>query len=149
MMDEKILEEFLVYLRKLVSCGMLDTDISAQYKPVVIAYFFNSEVYGEGFQGFFENFSFSLDEVLSAFQVLKVTSELIQIVEEAKTNKYLTDDELSELASNDEDMYSKLMDERDVFWDEIDRKYYSITNNDVDERIIDYIKTNGLDFSIL
>lgn len=73
----------------------------------------------------------------------------MQIVEEAKTNKYLTDDELSELASNDEDMYSKLMDERDVFWDEIDRKYYSITNNDVDERIIDYIKTNGLDFSIL
>lgn len=59
-MDEIILEEFLVYLRKLVSCGMLDTDIPAQYKPVVIAYFFNSEVYGEGFQGFLKTIPFRL-----------------------------------------------------------------------------------------
>ena len=69
-------------------------------------------------------------------------------MEEAKTNKYLTDDELFEQASDDEDMYSELMDERDLFWDEIDRKYCSIKNNDVDKRAVDYIKTHGLDFSI-
>jgi len=147
-MGEKIWEEFLEYLKKLVSSGVPDADIPAQYKPVVIAHFFNSEVYREGFQGFFENYSFSLDEVLSAFQILKVSSELIQVVEEAKTNKYLTDDELFEQASDDEDMYSELMDERDLFWDEINRKYCSITNNDVDKRAVDYIKTHGLDFSI-
>lgn len=147
-MGEKIWEEFLEYLKKLVSSGVPDADIPAQYKPVVIAHFLNSEVYREGFQGFFENYSFSLDDVLSAFQILKVSSELIQVVEEAKTNKYLTDDELFEQASDDEDMYSDLMDKRDLFWDEINRKYCSTTNNDVDKRIIDYIMTHGLDFSI-
>ena len=147
-MDGKIREEFLAYLRKLVTSGMLDDGVPEQFKPVVIAHFFNSEVYGEGFQGFLENYSFSLDEVLSALQVLNVVPELIQVVEEAKTNTYLSDDELFEQSSGDEDMYSELMEKRDLVWDEINRKYYSITNNDIDERIIDYIKTNGLDFCI-
>lgn len=147
-MDEKIREKFFGYLKTLVSSGMSDADIPAQYKPAVIAYFFNSEVYSEGFQGFFENYSFSLDEVISAFLILKVTPELIEVVEEAKTNKYLTNNELFERASDDEDVYSELMDERDLFWDEINRKYCSITNNDVDKRIIDYIKTKELDYSI-
>ena len=147
-MDGKIREEFLAYLRKLVTSGMLDDGVPEQFKPVVIAHFFNSEVYGEGFQGFLETYSFSLDEVLSALQVLNVVPELIQVVEEAKTNTYLSDDELFEQSSGDEDMYSELMEKRDLVWDEINRKYYSITNNDVDERIIDYIKTNGLDFCI-
>ncbi len=142
-MDEKIQEKFLEYLRTLVSSGMSDADVPSQYKSVVVAHFFNSEVYREGFQGFFENYSFSLDEVLSAFQILKVNSELIKVVEEASTNKYLTDNELFEQASDDEDLYSELMDERDLRWDEINRKYCSITNNDVDKRIIDYVKTNG------
>ena len=147
-MDGKIREEFLAYLRKLVTSGMLDDGVPEQFKPVVITHFFNSEVYGEGFQGFLENYLFSLDEVLSALQVLNVVPGLIQVVEEAKTNTYLSDDELFEQSSGDEDMYSELMEKRDLVWDEINRKYYSITNNDVDERIIDYIKTNGLDFNI-
>lgn len=147
-MDGKIREEFLAYLRKLVTSGMLDDGVPEQFKPVVITHFFNSEVYGEGFQGFLENCSFSLDEVLSALQVLNVVPELIQVVEEAKINTYLSDDELFEQSSGDEDMYSELMEKRDLVWNEINRKYYSITNNDIDERIIDYIKTNGLDFSI-
>ena len=80
--------------------------------------------------------------------MLNVVPGLIQVVEEAKTNTYLSDDELFEQSSGDEDRYSELMEKRDLVWDEINRKYYSITNNDVDERIIDYIKTNGLDFCI-
>ena len=147
-MDKKIHESFIEYLKHLIATNQVSGNIPAQIKPIVIAHFYNVEVYRSGIQSFFEVYPFSLEEVLNAFQILGVAPELIRVVEEANLHEYLTDDELYEQEPDDEEKYEQLMEERDLLWDNINEKYRGIANNDVDERITDYIKTHNLDFSV-
>lgn len=89
-------------LRGLIISGELNGNIPGQYKPIIISHFFNAEVYGDGIQSFFEVYLFSLDDVLQAFQILKVSPELMRVIKEAKTHKYIMDEELYGRASGDE-----------------------------------------------
>ena len=145
-MDDKIWEDFTEYLRYLITSGKINGNIHEQYKPIVVAHFFDAEVYGDGIQSFFEIYSFSLDDVLQAFQTLEVSPELIQVIKEANEHDYITDDELYDQEPDDEDKFEELMEKRDLFWDNINHKYYGIENNNIEEKIIDYIKTNNLVF---
>ena len=95
-MDGNIHESFMAYLRHLISTKQLDADIPADIKPIVIAYFFNMEVFRGGIQCFFEGYTFRLEEVLSAFRLLGVDPELISVVEEAGMHEYLSDDDIYE-----------------------------------------------------
>ena len=146
-MDGNIHESFMAYLRHLISTKQLDADIPADIKPIVVAYFFNMEVFRGGIQCFFEGYSFRLEEVLSAFRLLGVDPELISVVEEAGMHEYLSDDDIYELEPDDEDKFAELIEERDQLWDGINEAYRT-ANNDVDERIEDYIKSNNIDFDV-
>ena len=146
-MDGNIHESFMAYLRHLISTKQLDADIPADIKPIVIAYFFNMEVFRGGIQCFFEGYSFRLEEVLSVFRLLGVDPELISVVEEAGIHEYLSDDDIYELEPDDEDKFAELIEERDQLWDGINEAYRT-ANNDVDEKIEDYIKSNNIDFDV-
>ena len=146
-MDGNIHESFMAYLRHLISTKQLDADIPADIKPIVIAYFFNMEVFRGGIQCFFEGYSFRLEEVLSVFRFLGVDPELISVVEEAGIHEYLSDDDIYELEPDDEDKFAELIEERDQLWDGINEAYRT-ANNDVDEKIEDYIKSNNIDFDV-
>ena len=146
-MDGNIHESFMAYLRHLISTKQLDADIPADIKPIVIAYFFNMEVFRGGIQCFFEGYTFRLEEVLSAFRLLGVDPELISVVEEAGMHEYLSDDDIYELEPDDEDKFAELIEERDQLWDGINEAYRT-ANNDVDEKIEDYIKSNNIDFDV-
>ena len=146
-MDGNIHESFMAYLRHLISTKQLDADIPADIKPIVVAYFFNMEVFRGGIQCFFEGYSFRLEEVLSAFRLLGVDPELISVVEEAGMHEYLSDDDIYELEPDDEDEFAELIEERDQLWDGINEAYRT-ANNDVDEKIEDYIKSNNIDFDV-
>ena len=147
-MDNKIWNDFMEYLRFLILSEGNMKNISDVYKPIVISYFFDSEVYGDGIQSYFEIWSshFSLEEVLNAFRVLDVNQSLIDIIEIAKKQKYKTDDEIYAQAPDDKDLFEQLMEERDMFWDDINRRYYDIEDNDIEERILEYINKNHLSF---
>jgi len=144
-MDGNIPESLIAYIRQLISAKQLDGDIPEKIKPLVVAYFFNMEVYRGGIQCFFEGYSFSLEEVLSAFKLLGVDPELITVVEEAGTHEYLSDDDIYEFEPDDEDKFAELIEERDQFWDEINEEYCA-ANNDVNEKITAYIESNNIDF---
>ena len=146
-LDGNIHESFMAYLRHLISTKQLDADIPADIKPIVVAYFFNMEVFRGGIQCFFEGYSFRLEEVLSAFRLLGVDPELISVVEEAGMHEYLSDDDIYELEPDDEDKFAELIEERDQLWDGIN-EVYRTANNDVDEKIEDYIKSNNIDFDV-
>ena len=146
-MDGNIHESFMAYLRHLISTKQLDADIPADIKPIVVAYFFNKEVFRGGIQCFFEGYSFRLEEVLSAFRLLGVDPDLISVVEEAGMHEYLSDDDIYELEPDDEDKFAELIEERDQLWDGINEAYRT-ANNDVDEKIADYIKSNNIDFDV-
>ena len=146
-MDGNMHESFMAYLRHLISTKQLDGDIPSQIKPIVVAYFFNMELYRGGIQCFFEGYSFRLEEVLSAFRLLDVDPELISVVEEAGMHEYLSDDDIYELEPDDEDKFAELIEERDQLWDGINEAYRT-ANNDVDEKIEDYIKSNNIDFNV-
>ena len=146
-MDGNIHESFMAYLRHLISTKQLDADIPADIKPIVVAYFFNMEVFRGGIQCFFEGYSFRLEEVLSAFRLLGVDPDLISVVEEAGMHEYLSDDDIYELEPDDEDKFAELIEERDQLWDGINEAYRT-ANNDVDEKIEDYIKSNNIDFDV-
>ena len=146
-MDGNIHKSFMAYLRHLISTKQLDADIPADIKPIVVAYFFNMELFRGGIQCFFEGYSFRLEEVLSAFRLLGVDPELISVVEEAGMHDYLSDDDIYELEPDDEDKFAELIEERDQLWDGINEAYRT-ANNDVDEKIEDYIKSNNIDFDV-
>ena len=162
-MDNKIWNDFIEYLRFLILSEGNMKNISNVYKPIAISYFFDSEVYGDGIQSYFEIWSshFSLEEVLNAFRVLDVNQSLIDIIEIAKKQKYKTDDEIYAQALDDKALFEQLMEERDMFWDDINRRYYDIEDNDIEdndiedndiedndieERILEYINKNHLSF---
>ena len=146
-MDGNIHKSFMAYLRHLISTKQLDADIPADIKPIVIAYFFNMEVFRGGIQCFFEGYTFRLEEVLSAFRLLGVDPDLISVVEEAGTHEYLSDDDIYELETDDEDKFAELIEERDLLWDGINEAYRTAINY-VDEKIEDYIKSNNIDFNL-
>ena len=52
--DNKIWNDFMEYLRFLILSKRNIKNISDIYKPIVISYFFDSEVYGDGIQSYFE-----------------------------------------------------------------------------------------------
>ncbi len=142
------MDDFKTYLKHLISTNQIDGCIPEEYKPIVIAHLFNAEVFRSGIQSFFELFPFSLKEVVDSLQILKVASSLVQVVKDAQEIEYISDDELYEQAPDDEERYEELMEERDLFWDDINGKYRSVSENDVDEKIAAYIQAFGLEFKI-
>lgn len=146
-MDGNIHESFMAYLRQLISAKQLDGDIPAHIKPIVVAYFFNMELYRGGIQCFFEGYSYRLEEVLSAFKLLGVDPELISVVEEAGLHEYLSDDDIYEMEPEDEDKFAEIVEERDRLWDAINEAYRT-ANNDVDQKINDYIRTKNIVFDV-
>lgn len=145
-MDDKIWEDFMEYLRYLIISDKLNENIPKKYKPIVISHFFDVEVYRDVIQSFFEVYLFSFDDVLQAFQIFKMSSEFINIIREANGHKYIMDDELYNQSSDDEEKFEELMEERDLFWNKINKKYCDIKNNNIQEKILDYIKINNLVF---
>lgn len=145
-MDRQSLwEKYMEYLRNLNPLENKWSELTEMEKIPIIAFLFNREIYGDGVQSYFELWgkNFSIDDVEKAYIVLSVNYELLELVREIKGIQYISDDDLYQ-SSESEEEFDQLMEARDVLWDEWNARYYETENNDVDEKIMEYVEKNLL-----
>ncbi len=145
--EEAVWDNFMSFMRSIIPWEENFNQLAELQKYPVIAFIYESEVMREGHQGFFElhNKYISISDVEDSFEKLNVSGEYTDILKQLELVEYVSDDELFVIAT-DEDDYCEKMEERDLVIEPYNNRFYNLGNEEICEKIIEYVRENYLEF---
>lgn len=146
--DEDVLwEKFMHFMRSIVPYDKEQiNELTEMQKTAAIAYIYSAEVMGEGHIGFVDLFSeyISLSDVADALKKLAVSEKYVKILEEMPLN-YTPISDIADNCSSEEE-FGLEMDKMDEIYDVFDDSFYEYGDDEIIDRIIDYVRENDKEF---
>lgn len=145
--DDVLWEKFMCFMRQIIPWeeAQLIQLSSVQIIPV-IAFIYSSEVMGDGHSQFLDLYGVYIkkEDIIDAFKTLSIPKEYIENIE--KIPAVFTP--VVELKENGlgEEKREKEMERINQICDECDSCFYQYGNEQVDEKIIEYVRQYHLDF---
>ena len=140
-------DKFMCFIRQIIPWGEEQLiQLSAVQKIPVIAFIYSSEVMGDGHNQFLDLYGAYIkkEDIIDAFKTLSIPKEYIENIEKIPA-VFTLDAELTE-NDLDEEKREKEMKRINEIFDECDSLFYQYGNEQVDEKIIEYVRKYHLDF---
>ena len=140
-------EKFMCFMRLLLPWEEKQLiQLSYIQKIPVIAFIYSSEVMGDGHLQFLELYGefIKKEDIIDAFKSLSISNKYIKNIEKLPTD-FEPVPELVEKGLKD-GVYHKEMKRIDEIYDVFDNCLYRYGNEEIDEKIIDYVHKHHLEF---
>ena len=145
--DDILWEKFMCFMREIIPYEEKELSLlTEEQRSPVLAFIYSSEVMGEGHIGFFDLYGSYIksEDIINAFRELYIPQKYIDIVEKAwSVFKSVSQDADSCL---DEAEFEKKMELLDEKYDKIDDEFYQYEDEEIDEKIIEYVRQYHLAF---
>ena len=145
--DDVLWDKFMGFMRQIVPWKEEQLiQLSAIQKIPVIAFIYSSEVMGDGHNQFLDLYGAYIkkEDIVDSFNTLSIPKEYIENIEKIPS-VFMS---VTGLKENDlgEEKREKEMKRIDEICDECDSLFYQYGNEQVDEKIIEYVRKYHLDF---
>lgn len=145
--DDVLWDKFMGFMRQIVPWEEEQLiQLSAIQKIPVIAFIYSSEVMGDGHNQFLDLYGTYIkkEDIIDAFKVLSISKEYIETIEKIPVDFT----HVAELPKGglDKAKREKEMERISEICDECDSCFYQYGNEQVDEKIIEYVRKYYFDF---
>lgn len=146
--DDILWEQFMCFARMIIPYEKYWDELTEVQKCPIIAFVYEQDVLSEGHIGFIDlNAAYiSLDDVIRALKILKVSAAYIENIERIPRDYFSIDEMVDESA--DEENFCSKMDELDEVFEQYDRTFYALEreSTEIKDKILEYIRKNLEDF---
>lgn len=145
--DDSILwEKFMCFVRVLIPYEEHLNCLSEIQKCPVIAFIYESEVWGDGHIGFMELYGdfIKISNVIDSLKMLSVAPRYIDNLN-GLPNTYISTDKLCEQCA-DEEEFNEKMEEMGNLYEVFDENIYQFGNQEIIDKILNYIRHYDLEF---
>lgn len=144
--EDMVWENFMAFARKFIPWEEQLNDLTEEQKYPMYAFIYEAEVMGDGHISFMELYRdyIKIDDVIAAFQKLDISREYIENLSQFP-KEYISTDMMFEKAADEED-YTLQMEKLDEIYEVYDRKFYSLGNEEIVEKITKYVQEHYMDF---
>ena len=144
--DDILWEKFMCFVRLLIPYENELNRLSETQKYPVIAFIYESEVWGDGHIGFMELYKdwIKISDVINSFEKLSISLKYIENLK-AISATYISPDEEYKQSADDEEFEKKLQ-EIDELYDIFDKSFYQNGNEEIEDKILVYLRKLHFEF---
>ncbi len=145
--DDILWEKFMCFVRKIIPHQNLGfSKLSEIQKVAVTAFFYDSEVMGEGHIGFLDLHGkyISQSAVIIALEKIGVSDRYLKIVEELP-KEFVSPSEIVDECMSEEQFEMK-MEQMSKIYEEFDHRFYQYGDEEIIEKILIYVRQYHMEF---